>query len=385
MDDKEILIDVTRLVWRLWRGGLPTGIDRVCLAYVEHFRDRAQAVIQRGGRYFVLGHSDSDRLFDSFLRGPRGFRRRLIQLALRSLPRARSNSSRPGALYLNIGHTGLNERTLSGWIERNHLRAVFFIHDLIPLQHPEYCRPGEAAKHLQRMQNVLRSAAGLIGNSQATVDDMASFAAAQGMPMPPAVAAWIAGPPVPPDVTPKRFGRPHFVVVGTIEARKNHDMLLRVWQRIVATLGVQAPLLVVVGQRGWEVQEAIALLDDAGDLRGHVVELNRCSDDELAGLISGARALLMPSFAEGFGLPVAEALALGTAVIASDLGVFREFAGDIPCYLDPLDDSAWERTILDFAGDSVERRRQMSAAATFKAPDWATHFDIVERWIRTLS
>ena len=127
------------------------------------------------------------------------------------------------------------------------------------------------------------------------------------------------------------------------------------------------------------------MLDEAKGLRGHVVELNRCSDDDLAGLIAGARALLMPSLAEGFGLPVAEALAFGTAVIASDLAVFREFAGDIPSYIDPLDGAAWERAILDFAGDSAERRRQVSATAMFKAPDWTTHFDIVERWVRTLS
>jgi glycosyltransferase involved in cell wall biosynthesis len=380
-----VLIDVSRLIWRLWRGGLPTGIDRVCLAYVDHFRGCARAVVQRSGRYYVLSDSHSDLLFDLFSRGSNGFRRGFVQLAPRAFPAARRTPGSKGLLYLNIGHTGLDEPSLTQWIASNGVRAVFFIHDLIPLMHPEYCRPGEQAKHRQRMENVLASAAGVIGNSMATINDVASFAAAHGFRMPPAVAAWIAGPPVPSGVTPKRFDRPHFVTVGTIEGRKNHVMLLHIWQRLVAERGAGAPLLLIVGQRGWEASEAIAMLDRAVELRGHVVELGKCSDDELAGLLAGARALLMPSFAEGFGLPVAEALELGTPVIASDLPVFREFAGEIPAYLDCLDGIAWEGAILDFIQDSPERRRQQRAMKAYRAPDWPSHFEVVEGWLRTLA
>jgi glycosyltransferase involved in cell wall biosynthesis len=384
MNEREILIDVSRLVWRLWRGGLPTGIDRVCLAYVDHFRSRAQAVVQRGGRYYIFTPGHSDKVFDLFLRGSDGFRRRFATLAALAFPMARAMPKRRGLLYLNIGHTGLDEPTLVQWISRAELRAIYFIHDLIPLLHPEFCRAGEEAKHLKRMTNVLASASGLIGNSAATIADVASFAAAGELPMPPSVAAWIAGPAAPPDVQPRRFDRPHFVVVGTIEARKNHALLLYVWQRIVAELGDAAPLLVIVGQRGWEADQATALLDRAPDLEGHVIELGKSDDRELAGLIAGARALLMPSLAEGFGLPVAEALELGTPVIASHLPVFREFADDIPTYVDRLDGPAWRKTILDFVEDSPERRRQLTAMRNFVAPDWATHFQIVEGWIQTL-
>ena len=64
---REVLLDVTRLVWRAWRGQRPTGIDRVCLAYVEHFRERALAVIQREGFKLVLPEPQSDTLFALFL------------------------------------------------------------------------------------------------------------------------------------------------------------------------------------------------------------------------------------------------------------------------------------------------------------------------------
>jgi glycosyltransferase involved in cell wall biosynthesis len=184
-------------------------------------------------------------------------------------------------------------------------------------------------------------------------------------------------------VIPKSFGRPHFVIVGTIEARKNHQLLLDIWRRMAAS-EPDPPILVVIGQRGWEAEETIAMLDDPAMFGGSVVELGRCSDDELASIIAGARALLMPSFAEGFGLPVIEALELGTPVIASDLPVFREIAGDIPTYVDPSDRRAWRTAIGSFVEDGPERQRQLDRIPGYCAPDWATHFRIVDGWIERL-
>jgi glycosyltransferase involved in cell wall biosynthesis len=374
---------VSRLIWRRWRGGLPTGVDRVCLAYVEHFRGRANAVVQRRGHHFILDAAQSDQLFALLCSGRDGFRARFLTLAAKALLRGSQAPGQPGLLYLNVGHTGLNEPTLPGWVEKHRLRAVYFIHDLIPLTHPQYCRPGEVDKHTLRMEHVLASASGVIANSQATIDELSAFAAQRRLPMPPAVASFIAGPPVPAALTPAVLERPHFITVGTIEGRKNHILLLRVWKRLARRYGPETPLLLIVGQRGWEASDALAMLDaSAGD--EHVRELGTCADAELANLIAGARALLMPSFVEGFGLPVAEALELGTPVIASDLPVFREFAGSIPTYLDPLDDKSWEQAIVDFTSDFADRQRQLQAMPGFAAPNWQSHFLSVDEWLKTL-
>ena len=177
-----------------------------------------------------------------------------------AFPFARRRPAEKGLVYLNVGHTGLDDPSLGQWIAKADVRAIFLIHDLIPILHPEYCRPGEQAKHERRMRNALLSAAGLIANSNATLRDIEAFAAAGAMRMPPAVVAPIAGPPIPKEVTPKRFGRPHFVVVGTIEGRKNHELLLQIWKRM-AEAGEELPLLVVLGQRGWEAESAISMLD----------------------------------------------------------------------------------------------------------------------------
>jgi len=382
--ERPFLLDVSRLVWRVWRGKLPTGIDRVCQAYVQHFGGRSRAVVQRGGFHLVLPPADSDRLFQVLLE-PGGKRRgKLFRAAARGWLGTIRTPPRAGSLYLNVGHTGLNEASLPDWVARHRLRAVYLIHDLIPLTHPQFCRPGESDKHARRMNNVLDSAAGVIGNSQATLDDLTEFADRQGKPMPPSVVALLSGGDFPRGGTALHVSRPHFVTVGTIEGRKNHQLLLDVWQRLAAEHGLDSPTLLILGQRGWQAEQVIGKLDELGQLGTHVRELGNCGDKQLAGWIEGARALLMPSFIEGFGLPVIEALELGTPVIASDLPVFRELAGDVPTYLDATDAEGWRKAIIAYCSESPERKRQMTAMAGFHGPTWEVHFKKVEAWLETL-
>lgn len=379
-----MLIDVTRLLWRAWRGRHPTGIDRVCLAYVRHFRNRGLAVVQRKGLIFVLSGTHSETLFDVLLRGREIRRGEIVRTLARALVSARRAPPRENMLYLNVGHTGLNDRALPRWIARNHVRAIHLVHDLIPVTNPEFCRPGEAERHRERISNALASGTGIIANSKETLNELASFARETSAAMPQSVVAWIAGLGDRGEIVPKSLKSPFFVTVGTIEARKNHLMLLRIWRRLVEELRDAAPVLVIVGQAGWEADEALQILKDLGQLETYVIQMEDCDDDELGAWIAGARAVLMPSLAEGFGLPVVEALALGTPVIASDLPVFREIASDIPTYLPFSDQMAWEGQIRAFMTDSPERERQVERICAYEAPTWSEHFRIVEDWLAEL-
>lgn len=378
---RDILLDVSRLVWRAWERRLPTGIDRVCLAYLEHFRGSARAVVQRKGLRIVLSDRGSDRLFDLLLKGRGASRLDWARCWLTLLSESVKQQSITGKVYLNVGHTGLDNPSLPAWISNNRLRAVYLIHDLIPVTHPQFCRAGEADRHRQRLDHMLASASGIIGNSEATLIELAKYAETNRRRMPPTVAALIAGHQIPDHYSPARPGRPYFIAVGTIEARKNHMLLLQAWRRLVADHGEAAPLLVIAGQRGWEARPTLALLDDLGDLKGHVVEMGNCDDQQLADWISGARALLMPSFVEGFGLPIIEALQLSVPVIASDLPVYREIAGEIPTYLDPMDAKAWQAAVEGFLANGPERHRQIKAMQAYRAPTWDDHFGTIERWL----
>lgn len=382
-DDAPLLFDVTRLIWRRSKGRLPTGIDRVCLAYLEHFGERAQAVIQHDRFRGILDRKASSELF-AMLSAPQA---RFRSALLGGLVRNFCGLKQPGRnrIYLNIGHTGLNSPGFRAWCSRADVRPVYLVHDLIPITHPEFCRAGETGKHRARMRTVLTTASAVIGNSQVTIDELACFATQEGLPMPPHAVAWLGSDTpatAPSDSAPDRQT---FVILGTIEGRKNHDMLLRVWTRLIDRFGSESPRLLIIGQRGWEADPVFDRLDRCAKLREHVVELNHCSDAEIARHLRSARALLFPSIVEGYGLPLVEALGAGLPVIASDLPVFREIAGDRPDYLAANHEAAWERAIVDYANEESEARSaQLERIQGFRAPTWSDHFARVEELLRKL-
>lgn len=290
-----------------------------------------------------------------------------------------------GAVLLNTGHYGLENSGYGGALRRRGARSVIFVHDLIPLTHPEYCRPGEHERHAARMRTALAIASGIIVNSQDTLDALRNYAAKAGLACPPAIVAPLGSclPALAP--RPRPIEEPYFVMLGTIEPRKNHWLLLNVWRRIVERLGAAAPRLLLIGQRGWECENVVDMLERCDQLRGIVLEQVACADAELVAALHHARALVLPSFAEGYGMPVVEALSLGVPVIASDLAVFREFAGAVPDYVDPLDARGWMDAIIDYAADgSARRAAQKQRLAGFRAPTWGEHLRAVEGFLEQL-
>ncbi len=385
---QSIHADVTRLLRRHVGAIRHTGIDRVSLEY-------GRWVHERGGQLCLKGITGlgclSRHAWSRFLLGAQQPGHATKNKARRSLYLLRALAPRRpvarGSTIFVTTHSWLGHTAAWRWLAARDCRTVVFVHDLIPLQFPEYSHPSEKQRHTQRILNTVRHAAGIIVNSECTASAVRSFARTQAVVCPPVLVNPLGHDLPEPDERhlPAGLRRPYFMVLGTIEPRKNHLLILTLWRELARRCGADTPQLVVVGRRGWECEQVVDMLERCETLHPHLLELNDASDDLVAALIKGARALLMPSFAEGFGMPVQEALAWGTPVISTPLPAIREFASDIPDYVEPHDGARWLELIEDYTRtDSRPRAAQLERLAKFRDTRWPDHFSRLQNFLGTL-
>lgn len=376
----EVLIDITRLLTRSLQGRLATGVDRVNLAYIKYFFDRAQALVRLNQCSVILNPTTSKKIFEKLLFTGNSLRTNKLKHFVNISFNTQYRPTLKNKIFFNVGHSGLEKTTYLQRLRKNGVKPLFLIHDLIPITHPEYCRAGESKKHIARINNVLKFGSGIITNSEDTLNHLQYYAAGIGQPVPANVVGHLGISDFIEPSAIRSIARPYFVVLSTIEPRKNHYFLLHIWRKLIEACGTQAPHLLIIGQRGWECENVIDLLERCPSIQAHVTELPTCSDTELITYLKHAQALLFPSFVEGYGIPLIEALAVGTPVIASNLAVFHEIAGSIPEYLDPLDGVSWLKYIKAYCADNNEfRQAQLERMANFVQPTWAAHFQLVEK------
>jgi glycosyltransferase involved in cell wall biosynthesis len=145
--------------------------------------------------------------------------------------------------------------------------------------------------------------------------------------------------------------------VSTIEPRKGHGMLYRVWRRLLADGVPQAHnfKLVFIGRIGWMVDELLDQINVDQAVTDSLLIMPNVEDGVLSTVYEGAAFCLYPSVYEGFGLPVVEALSRGKAIIASTGGALPEVVGEFSPCLDPADEDAWYGTLKQWITDPDAR------------------------------
>jgi len=239
------------------------------------------------------------------------------------------------------------------------------VHDTVPWTHPETLTPRGVSWHRAMVARAARRADALVVPTAAVADDLATRVrcvapvrvAGHGVTELPASGAELD--------LPERY----VLAVGTIEPRKGIDVLIE------AMAHVDVPL-VLAGQPGWGGLDPLALAAQHGvsDVR----VLGRVSDAELAVALRGAAVLAAPSLAEGFGLPVLEAMAAGVPVVHSDASALVEVAGGAGRVVPARDAAALATALREVLG-SAELTGRMRTAGLSRAADftWSSAAEVV--------
>ncbi len=390
-----IWLDVTRLLTRVGRSAL-TGIDRVELAYLrEALTSGCGHYLCRTTRgYLLLGPQGAQCLLDLMtgqkepgaadlwsrltFRGNRPRHRAEAMMRPLAIDRC-SPTGLPDLLtrhgsteraYVNVGHANLSDATL-GAFSKAATWSLVMIHDLIPLTHPQVVVDGQPKVFAGRIDRVRRYATHVIATSDATAADLTAHWSTSSV-VPTTIISRLGLDPKPPVRAETIPG--YFVMLGTIEPRKNHSLMLDAWDLLAQDTPSEAmPTLHIIGAQGWNVADLMARIHAHPLLNRKIFMHGPLPDRHVQAHFARADGLLFPSLAEGYGLPPLEAAMAGVTPICSNLPVFHETLGDCAVYVASADSYQWKETIKQYLEPKSDRP-DLSAP---RVPTWQEHFETV--------
>jgi glycosyltransferase involved in cell wall biosynthesis len=160
----------------------------------------------------------------------------------------------------------------------------------------------------------------------------------------------------------------YLLTVGTIEARKNHTLLYYVY-KLAKSRGIDLPLAVIVGRRGWKTEQIYDFMTHDPEVKDKFVFLHDASDENLSWLYKHAKLSVQPSFAEGWGIPIAESIARGTPCISSDKTSMIEVAEGYVRHFDPASTDECLALILEMLTPENQKKWR-AKSATYKQTTW---------------
>lgn len=306
----------------------------------------------------------------------RGVARRDRQLSARATKRPTPAKGRQVRVFAANPWTVIPAETLLR-LKQEGAALVVVLHDVLTWEKPHLTAGREVSGFVAEMLRSLCLADHVVAVSRHSLGAFHDACREHGLMPPPAS---VCHPSIPSalllgaDAHPPADlaeGEAFILFCSTLEVRKNHFLLLNLWERLLARLGpARTPRLVFVGDWGWGCDHLRLWLARDWRLAGHVLHLRQLDDAGLAYLYRHARFTLFPSFAEGYGMPVAESLAAGTPVITGNHPALLEASQGLMPALDALDLPAWERTVVDLLENpaALATLRSRAGAYQMQAP-----------------
>jgi len=266
---------------------------------------------------------------------------------------------RPGDIIVSLGASwGVPHymKHIAAAKRRYGIKFSILIYDLIPIEYGSFVEELHVVQFRNWLQEAIPAADVVFTISKHSRDALIRLAADAGWSLPRVEIArpgsgfndWLSAGNQEKISLPQRY----VLFVSTIEVRKNHRLLVRVWRRLLEQHGEDVvPALIFAGQIGWLVDDLLADLAASDYLSGKIVVLPGLSDAQLRQAYRSSLFTVFPSLCEGWGLPIAESLAHGKFCVASDRTSIPEVGGDLIDYFDPSDDddavAKIERPLLD--------------------------------------
>jgi glycosyltransferase involved in cell wall biosynthesis/Flp pilus assembly protein TadD len=400
----EILFEISDLFADLLDARTISGIQRVQLGLIsyiieQHGRGEAlhcHVVVWDGDELWRLPEDCLTAFLRTYELIDDGVFERRYKLIAQQVAEAELLRAAPGDIVVSTGTIYRRTDILKADARLKRAGALLgaYIHDFIPLSHPEFCAKHETESFAFTIADALLQYDFALTVSEHVGQELRRLLMQGGYPAIPIRAVPEAHGLTAPLGELKDAWTPtiaalrdhEFVLcVGTLCARKNQALLLQIWLLLIRD-AVEPPMLVLVGRRGHNINELLSQLEATNYLDGRVIVLEGLVDDELATLYRNCLFTMFPSFAEGWGLPVGESLAYGKVCIASDATSLPEVGGDFVLYIDPYnarDAACSVRRLLDDRGQL--ERFEARIRNEFRPRTWQEHGTALIRAVEELA
>jgi glycosyltransferase involved in cell wall biosynthesis len=262
----------------------------------------------------------------------------------------------PGAAFVHADYPALIART-----QREYgVRVALLLYDIIPVRRPEFVDRVHAETFRRWLDGMLPLCDHLFAISRSAAEEAEDHARREGLvlrdrvhpiPIGSGFSTDLAAAPAAASASLPAPGS-YVLFVSTIEARKNHGLLLRVWRRLLDELSRdRVPTLVFAGRVGWMVDDLMQQLRNTNFLDGKILLVANANDAELTALYRGCLFTVFPSLYEGWGLPVTESLAFGKPCVISNATSLPEAGGTLARYFDPENIAEATRVIRETIAD----------------------------------
>ena len=268
----------------------------------------------------------------------------------------------PGAAFVHTDYPALIARTQREF----GVRVALLLYDIIPVRRPEFVDRVHAETFRAWLDGMLPLCDHLFAISRSAAAEAEDHARRDGLvlrdrvhpiPIGSGFSTDLAAAPTTASVNLPAAGT-YVLFVSTIEARKNHGLLVRVWRRLLDELPRdQVPALVFAGHVGWMVEDLMQQLRNTNFLDGRILLVSHPNDAELAALYRGCLFTVFPSLYEGWGLPVTESLTFGKPCVISNATSLPEAGGRLARYFDPENIAEATRVIRE----TIEDRAALAA------------------------
>ena len=256
----------------------------------------------------------------------------------------------------------------------NGVKIAVFVHDIIPITNPQYCHSNTVFFFMDYIGAYLAYADVIITSTETTLNEISKLSGQLGLEPKPGFVVPLGSDfkkdgnkseVVDPDVRRTLASKKYGLIVGTIEPRKNHAVLLRAFEKALFARDMS---LVFAGRFGWNVEELKAQIEKHPQLGKRFFCFTGANDATIDYLYKNAYLTFFPTFNEGFGLPLIESIQRGTPVVSSNCGVLQEIGTDYCKYFDPNNEDeliAIVERYLDHSADYARDKLHLKDYAPF--------------------